>query len=59
VVAHRLSTIKNADRIIMLDGGYICEQGTHDELMAMENGRYRELYLKHKGVGVIEDENDV
>ena len=55
VVAHRLSTIKNSDQIILLDKGYIQERGTHDELMAIPNGRYRELYTKHMGKGVIED----
>ena len=55
VVAHRLSTIKNADQIILLDKGYIQERGTHEELMAIPNGRYRELYTKHMGKGVIED----
>ena len=55
VVAHRLSTIKNATQIILLDSGYIQEQGTHDELMAIPNGRYHELYTKHMGKGVIED----
>ena len=55
VVAHRLSTIKNADQIILLDKGYIQERGTHDELMAIPNGRYHELYTKHMGKGVIED----
>ncbi len=34
IVAHRLSTIKNADRIIVLDRGVIAEDGTYDELMA-------------------------
>ena len=55
VVAHRLSTIKNATRIILLDNGYIAEQGTHDELMAIPNGRYRDLYTKHIGKGIIEE----
>ncbi len=58
VVAHRLSTIKNATRIILLDQGYIVEQGTHDELMALPNGRYRELYTKHMGAGVIKEEEE-
>ena len=43
VVAHRLSTIKNADEIAVVDGGRIIEQGSHDELMA-KNGAYAKLY---------------
>jgi len=36
VIAHRLATIKNADQIIVLDDGYLAEQGTHDELIAKQ-----------------------
>lgn len=45
VVAHRLSTIKNADMICVVHSGQICETGTHDELMAMEGGSYKALVL--------------
>ncbi len=56
IVAHRLSTIRNADRIIMIDNGRILEIGNHDELMAITNGKYQDLYNKHVGKGIISDE---
>lgn len=43
IVAHRLSTIRTADRILVMKDGNIIEQGTHEELLA-QNGFYRQLY---------------
>jgi ATP-binding cassette, subfamily B, multidrug efflux pump len=43
VIAHRLSTVRNSNRIIVLEHGEVVEQGTHEELLAM-NGRYHQLY---------------
>ena len=45
IVSHRISSVKNADKIIILENGQILQQGTHQELLAAD-GYYKQLYLK-------------
>ncbi|KAJ0392417.1 hypothetical protein P43SY_000315 [Pythium insidiosum] len=49
IVAHRLSTIRNADLIAVTKDGAIVEQGTHDQLMALPNGVYKALVARQMG----------
>jgi len=44
LIAHRFTTIKNADRIAVINEGELVELGTHEELMQIENGEYKHLY---------------
>lgn len=55
VIAHRLATVINADKIVVLDKGIVVEEGTHHQLLQNENGYYRKLYdsqfVGHEEVG--------
>jgi len=55
-IAHRLSTIAQIDRLIVLDQGKIVEQGTHDELVAM-NGIYAQLWQRQTGGFLVEQQH--
>ena len=48
VIAHRLSTVRKADRIAFIAGGRLREIGSHDELMSKPNGRYKRLVDSQK-----------
>ncbi len=56
LISHRVSTIRNADEIVVLHDGEIAERGTHDELLAL-NGHYTELYNKQLIEEELEKEN--
>lgn len=45
VIAHRLSTVQNADVILVIGAGEIMESGTHEALMARDDGVYKKLFL--------------
>ncbi|CAF3631598.1 unnamed protein product, partial [Rotaria socialis] len=57
VIAHRLTTIRNADQIYVFDKGNVIEQGTHDTLMGNEGGKYQEL-VKRQQMEKIDDDQD-
>ncbi len=50
IIAHRLSTVRKADRIFVLEKGKIIEEGSHDELMKIKGGNYRHRYELHIGL---------
>jgi ATP-binding cassette, subfamily B, bacterial len=47
IIAHRFSTIRRADRVVVLEGGRVVEQGSYSELMAMRAGVFRRLHVLH------------
>jgi len=51
VVAHRLSTIRHADKIFVFDKGRIVERGKHENLMKIKNGIYQKFYLMQSAFG--------
>jgi ATP-binding cassette subfamily B protein len=50
IVAHRLSTVRKADRILVFKDGGIVEEGSHDELMKIQRGVYKQMYEMHVGL---------
>jgi ABC-type multidrug transport system ATPase subunit len=57
VIAHRLSTIQKMDRIIVVDGGKIVEQGSHKNLLQKKNSLYRKLWELQAG-GFLKEEDE-
>jgi ABC-type multidrug transport system fused ATPase/permease subunit len=56
IVAHRLSTIQNADKILYIEEGKVQEEGNHQELMELK-GKYFDMYEKVKSTGLVDSEN--
>jgi ATP-binding cassette subfamily B multidrug efflux pump len=52
IIAHRLATIKKADKIIVMDEGLIVEEGSHQKLLEKENGYYKNLFDKQFSLDV-------
>lgn len=59
IVAHRLSTIRTADVIILMNQGQVLEQGCHDDLMKIPGGHYAAIYAKFMGRGTLDESQTV
>ena len=59
VIAHRLSTVRNADNIVVLDQGKLVEMGNHEELLARKGGVYARLYAVNYNLPIVDDEKSV
>ncbi|CAF4023596.1 unnamed protein product [Rotaria sordida] len=59
VIAHRLTTIKNAHHIYVLDNGRVIEQGTHETLMAKEGGKYQAMVKRQQMESIYDDQDDI
>lgn len=57
IIAHRLSTVKNCDKIIVLDNGEVVEEGTHDELLDLK-GMYYRLWEMQQGNYIVEQKTE-
>ncbi|KYB46069.1 hypothetical protein AB664_27110 [Brucella anthropi] len=49
VIAHRLSTVVNADRIVVMEAGHVVEEGRHNDLITIPNGVYARFYQLQSG----------
>lgn len=48
MIAHRLSSVVNADKIVVMNGGQIIEQGTHEQLLGQEGSTYAEMWDEYQ-----------
>ena len=53
VIAHRLRTVRNADKIVVLEGGNVVEEGTHEELFQRSKGVYRKMVEQAEASGFL------
>ena len=59
VIAHRLSTVRNADKIVAFKDGKVAEEGTHETLLNLPNGVYANLVNMQAGREIDEEENQI
>lgn len=56
VIAHRLQTVRNADCIVVIDGGRVHERGSHLELMKKDDGLYRKMVRRAEESGILPED---
>jgi ABC-type multidrug transport system fused ATPase/permease subunit len=55
VIAHRLSTVRHAESIVVIKNGTVVEEGSHEDLISNENGHYRRMVDRSDSMGMLPD----